>query len=273
VNCEEHGMQVEGKAAIVTGGGTGVGRATALALARLGCSVLINYSRSQAEAEATAAEIEALGVEGIAVQADVADDAACRQLVATAVEKFGRLDILVNNAGTTRFVPHPALERISIEDWDRIFAVNVRGAFQCARAAKPHLAQSGSGEIINVASVAGIAATGSSIPYAASKAALINLTISLARALAPTIRVNAVAPGFISGRWLEEGLGEQYDAVKERVEQRIPLGRVCEPEDVAQAILSLIMGSDLVTGQTLVCDGGMLITDAVAPAPSPRRVR
>ena len=139
-----------------------------------------------------------------------------------------------------------------------------------ARAARPHLLASGGGAIVNVASVAGIAATGSSIPYAASKAALLNLTVSLARTLAPQIRVNAVAPGFIAGRWLQSGLGSQYDAAKERMESRLPLERVCEPEDVADAILSLITGSDLVTGQTLVCDGGMLIADIAAPAASRR---
>jgi NAD(P)-dependent dehydrogenase (short-subunit alcohol dehydrogenase family) len=263
-------MQLEGKAAVITGGGTGVGRATALALARQGCSVLVNYSRSQAEAEATAAEVTALGVKGLAAQADVADDQACRRVIDEAAAAFGRLDILVNSAGTTRFIPYAALGRVSEADWDRIMAVNVRGPFQCARAAQPHLLAAGGGEIINVASIAGINAIGSSIPYAASKAALINMTISLARALAPRIRVNAVAPGFITGRWLAQGLAEQYDAIKERVEQRTPLGRVCQPEDVAEAILSLITGSDLVTGQTLVCDGGMLIAD-VAAVPSPPR--
>jgi 3-oxoacyl-[acyl-carrier protein] reductase len=261
-------MQVEGKAAIVTGASSGVGRATALALARRGCAVLINYRNSQAEAEQVVAEAQTLGVRSFAFRADVADDAQCREMVAAAANQLGRLDILVNNAGATRFVPHAALDRLTDEDWDRMFAVNVRGPFQCARAARTHLLASGGGTIINVASVAGISATGSSIPYAASKAALINLTVSLARALAPQIRVNAVAPGFITGRWLRAGLGSQYEAAKERMEGRVPLERVCEPEDVADAILSLITGSDLVTGQTLVCDGGMLIADVAAPPTS-----
>jgi 3-oxoacyl-[acyl-carrier protein] reductase len=248
-----------GQAAIVTGGGTGVGRATALALARLGCSVVVNYSRSKDEAERTAAEVAALGVRGLAVAADVADDAACRGLVASAVRELGRLDVLVQSAGTTAFIPHTDLERVSDADWDRILAVNLKGPFQCARAARGPMLETGGGAIVNVSSVAGIAGVGSSIPYCASKAALNNLTVTLARALAPKIRVNAVAPGFITGRWLQGGLGPGYDSVKQSIESRAPLRRVCEPEDVAEAILSLVIGPQLVTGQVWVVDGGMLI--------------
>jgi 3-oxoacyl-[acyl-carrier protein] reductase len=252
-------MDLQGKAAIVTGAGTGVGRATALELARRGCSVVVNYSRSREAAEATVREAEALGVKAVAFRADVADDGACRSLVAAAEREFGRLDVLVNNAGTTRFIPHGELERVGDDDWNQILAVNLKGPFQCARAARPALERSGAGMIVNVASVAGIVAIGSSIPYCASKAALINLTISLARALAPRIRVNAVAPGFIEGEWLAQGLGAAYQPVKQAIEARAALHRVCKPEDVSAAILSLITGSDLVTGHVLPCEGGMLI--------------
>ncbi|MFQ5514924.1 MAG: SDR family NAD(P)-dependent oxidoreductase [Myxococcota bacterium] len=252
-------MQVEGKAAIVTGGGTGVGRATALALASRGCSALLNYSRSRDEAEKAAAEVAALGVRALPFRADVSCDVDCRAMVDAAVREFGRLDILVNNAATTSFVPHSELERVADEDWDRILAVNVKGPFQCARAARGALEASGNAEIVNVSSVAGIAGMGSSIPYCASKAALNVLTVSLARVLAPRIRVNAVAPGAITGRWLQAGLGPAYDAVMESFKQGAALQRVCEPEDVADAILGLITGSDLVTGQVLICDGGMTL--------------
>jgi 3-oxoacyl-[acyl-carrier protein] reductase len=254
-------MDVEGKAAIVTGGGTGVGRATALALGRRGCAVAVNYSRSQEGAEQTAEEVRALGPRAIAVRADVADDGDCRALVETAVRELGRLDVLVNNAGTTVFVPHPDLEKLGDEDWQRILAVNLVGPFHCARAARGPLEASGGGEIVNVSSVAGLTAVGSSIPYCASKAGLNNLTLTLARALGPKIRVNAVAPSFIAGGWLQGGLGAAYEAVKQTFERRAPLGRVCDPEDVAEAILSLITGSDLVTGQILAVDGGILIAD------------
>ncbi len=252
-------MDVAGKAALVTGGGTGVGRATALSLARLGCSVALNYSRSKAEAEQTAAEVEALGVRAVALQADVAQDADCRRLVEQTVRELGRLDVLVQSAGTTTFIAHADLEKVSDDDWQKIFDVNVKGPFQCARAARAPMLAAGGGASVTVSSIAGIAGVGSSIPYCASKAALNNLTLTLARALAPQIRVNAVAPGFITGRWLGGGLGAGYEPIKKAMEARAPLHRVCEPEDVATAILGFVTGSDLVTGQVLVVDGGLLI--------------
>jgi 3-oxoacyl-[acyl-carrier protein] reductase len=252
-------MELAGKAALVTGGGTGVGRATALALAQQGCAVVVNYSRSKAEAEQTAAEVSRLGVRGLAIHGDVADDGDCRRLVATTASELGRLDVLVQSAGITRFIAHGDLESVTDEVWDQLLGVNLRGAFQCARAARAPMLAGGGGAIVNVSSVAGIAGIGSSIPYCASKAALNNLTITLARALAPEIRVNAVAPGFITGRWLEGGLGAGYAAVKQAIEKRAPLGKVCEPSDVAHAILGFVTGSQLVTGQVLVVDGGMLI--------------
>lgn len=252
-------MQLDGKAAIVTGAGTGVGAATARALARRGCAVLVNYSRSKQAAEETADAVSAQGVASLAFRADVADDTDCRAMVRAAVDAFGRLDVLVNNAGTTAFIPHADLEKVDADAWQRITAVNVVGPFQCARAAKPAIDASGGGEVVNVSSVAGIVATGSSIPYCASKAALNNLTLALARVLAPKIRVNAVAPGFIDGSWLRAGLGPAFDTIRQAIESRSALGRVCRPEDVSDAILSLVEGSDLVTGQVLPVEGGMLL--------------
>lgn len=254
-------MDLRGKAAVVTGASSGVGRATAMELARRGCNVLVNFNRSRAEADEVVADIAQLGARAIAFQADVAEDAACRAMMAAAAEAFGRIDFLVNSAGTTTFITHADLERVTDDDWDRILSVNLKGPFQCIRAALPWLQASESASVVNVASIAGIAGTGSSVPYAASKAALINMTISLARALGPKVRVNAVAPGFIAGRWLEQGLGKAYDVIKQRCENTTPLRAVCQPEDVADAILSLIAGSQLITGQTLVCDGGMTIAD------------
>ncbi len=158
-------MQLAGKAAIVTGGGTGVGRATALELAAQGCAVLVNYSKSRDEAEQTAGEIEKAGAKAVAVQANVADDDACRRMVDTAVKAFGRVDVLVNNAGTTKFVAADMLDEIEDEDWQRIYAVNVIGPFHCIRAVKEPMLAGGGGQIINVSSVAAFAAKGSSIPY------------------------------------------------------------------------------------------------------------
>jgi 3-oxoacyl-[acyl-carrier protein] reductase len=253
-------MQVDGKAAFITGGATGVGRATALALAELGCDVAVNYSRSKEDAEATVAEVRAFGVKGIAVQGDVAEDADCRSMVDRAAAEFGRLDILVNSAGTTVFVPHADLDGITSDDWHRLYSVNTMGPFQTMRAAAPYLRADGGGEVVNISSVSGVAGVGSSLPYCASKAALNNLTVTMARVLAPEVRVNAIAPGFITGRWWREGQGDDvHDAVAAAAAKSVPLKAVCDPEDVADAVLGFIRGSDLATGQVLVVDGGLLI--------------
>ena len=252
-------MDLEGKAAIVTGGGTGVGRATALRLAKAGCGVLVNYSRSKDAAEEVAELAAQEGVSAKAFQADVANDEACRALAAEAELFFGRLDVLVNNAGTTRFIPHDDLEAVTDADWDSILGVNLRGAFQCTRAARALLTADGGGEVVMTSSVAGLAGTGTCIPYCASKAGLNNLTVTLARVLAPEVRVNAVAPGFLDGSWLRDALGEQYETVKGVVASRSPLGKVSTPEDVGEAIVSLIAGADLITGHVVPVEAGVLI--------------
>ena len=247
------------RVAIVTGGGTGVGRATSLGLARLGCAVLVNYSRSKSEAEKTVAEITAAGGRAVAWLADVADDAAVKGMVAETERQFGPIDLLVNNAAVTRFITAAQLDEVTDDDWHRILQVNLIGPFHCARAVRDSMQRAGGGQIINVSSVASFSGKGSSFPYSASKAALNNLTVGLARSLAPQIRVNAVAPGFITGRWLEQGFGDSYPAVKRHAERRSPLGKVCTPDDVAATILAIATGSPLMTGQILVVDGGMLI--------------
>ena len=260
-------MKLDGKVALVTGAGTGVGAATAVLLAEKGCRVAVNYRRSGEEAAEVVAAIEETGGEAFAFQADVASDNEARALVDAAIEKFGRLDLLVNNAGTTEFIPFDDLDAVGDDVWQRLYQVNVVGAFHCARATVKAMRETvgaDGAEIVNVGSVAGLKATGSCIPYAASKAALHNLTVALARTFAPArIRVNAVAPGFITGRWLEEGLGERYESTKAAFEKAMPLGAVCAPADVAVAILSLVEGSDLVTGQILACDAGMSLAEAV----------
>jgi 3-oxoacyl-[acyl-carrier protein] reductase len=253
-------MDLTGKAAIITGSATGVGRATALRLARKGCAVLINYSRKREAAERVSEEVKALGVASLAFRADVANDADCRAMVAAAHDTFGRIDILVNNAATTRFIEHKDLEAVSQEDWDLILGVNVRGPFQCTRAARQALEAHGDGCVVNVSSTASLRPVGSSIPYCASKAALNSLTQTLARALAPKIRVNGVAPGFIAGEWLKDGLGDAYETTKQYWEKRNPLGRVCEPDDVAQLIVALVEGAGLVTGQVIPVEGGQLLS-------------
>jgi 3-oxoacyl-[acyl-carrier protein] reductase len=251
-------MDVKGKTAIVTGSAVGVGRATAVDLARRGANVVVNYSRSEDDAREAVRLVEAEGVGALLVKADVSKDDQVRAMVQQAVDRFGGLHILVNNAATTHFVPFADLEGMKDEYWDDIYAVNVKGAFFCARAAAPAIKSSGGGAIVNVASVAGVRAIGSSIAYAASKAAVINMTMALARILGPEVRVNCVAPGFIDTRWLRNGLGEQvFEAARQHETNRAPLKDVCTPETVSQLILSLIEGADLVTGQTIVIDGGV----------------
>lgn len=250
-------MELKDRVALITGAGVGTGRAIALELARRGCHVVVNYSRSRDEAEATSREARGLGVDSLCVAADVAEDAEVRAMVASSVERFGRLDLLVNNAGVTSFIPHGDLEAVQESDWERILGVNLKGVFHCVRAAAPSLRQA-RGAVVNVSSIAGVSAIGSSIPYCASKAALNNMTVALARALAPEIRVNAVAPGFIDTRWWRDREG--YDAIKQFATERTPLKSVCQAEDVAAVVLALLT-ADLVTGQILVVDGGMTIAN------------
>ncbi len=243
--------------AIVTGSSRGVGAATAKLLAREGFNVVVNFSKSQEEAKKIAAACEALGAETLLYQADVAQDADCRRMVAEAVKKWGRVDALVNNAGTTKFCAADNLEGLSKEDFLDIYGVNLVGPYQMIRAVAPHMKEQGKGVVVNVASIAGVMAIGSSVAYIASKAALIGITKALARALGPEIRINAVCPGFIQGEWLRDGMGQElYDAVKNHLETTLPLRATCTPEKVAEAIFLFIRGADLVTGETLLFDGG-----------------
>ena len=250
-------MELEGRGAIVTGAGTGVGRSTALALAERGCNVIVNYSRSKDAAEEVAAEAAQSGAKAIALRADVSQDDDCKALVETATREFGRLDVLVNNAGTTSFIPHPDLDAVTDEVWSSILGVNVKGPFQCTRAARNALKADGGGHVVMVSSVAGVYGTGSSIAYCASKAALNNLTVTLARVMGPEVQVNAVCPGFIDGSWLQGGLGPMFERVKEAMVGRSLLDRVCTPDDVRDAILAFVTGSRLVTGEIQVLDGGV----------------
>lgn len=251
-------MQLTDRTAIVTGGGTGVGAETCRRLAAAGCHVVVNYSRSVEAAEAVAAECRDAGVDAIAHRADVSDDAQCRALVGAAVDRFGRLDVLVNNAGTTQFVAHDDLEGMTEDVWDRIMEVNLKGPFLCSRAALPALRADGGGEIVMTSSVGGLAGTGSSIAYCASKAGLNNLVVTLARVAGPEVRVNAVAPGFIDGAWLREGLGDAYEVVRSMYAAQALTGRVSTPGDVAAAILALVTGSDQVSAHVLPVEGGAL---------------
>jgi 3-oxoacyl-[acyl-carrier protein] reductase len=238
------------KVALVTGSATGVGRAVAVRFARRGFAIAVNYSRSEVDANATLAEVRRLGVPAILCRATVADNAQVRAMVERCRTELGGLDVLVNNAGMTHFIPHTDLEAVTDAAWDEIFQVNLKGAFYSSRAAMPLLKER-KGCIVNVSSVAGLQGHGSSIPYSASKAAMNCMTQSLARAFAPDVRVNAIAPGPITTRWLE-GHEEHVD----RAIAQTPLKRAATPDDIADVIEFLALGTMLMTGQVVVADGG-----------------
>lgn len=241
------------KTALITGGGTGIGRAVSLKLAEKSVNLVINYSRSAAEAQETVEAVQRLGGRAIAVQADVANDLAVRAMIRQSIDHFGRLDYLVNSAGTTVYVDMADLEGLTPEIWDQIMNVNVKGLFSVCRAAAPYLKES-RGSIVNITSIAGIVGMGSSIAYAASKAAAISVTKSLARVLAPEVRVNSVAPGIVMTRWVE-GREEHV----RRLGENTPLGRCCNAEDVAAVVVPLLTDAGMMTGQTVVVDGGAFI--------------
>lgn len=246
------------RAVLISGAGTGVGAATSILLAERGWNVVVNYRRSRDEAEAVAEACRANGATAVAVQADVAADADCRALVDAAVRHLGRLDAVVCSAGITMFVPLHELDGLQAEDFGRVFQTNAVGPFQLARAAAPHLRAYGSGAIVNVSSIAGQTGSGSSVAYVASKAALNAITLSLARALAPEIRVNAVLPGMIEGRWLSDGLGDAtYQRVKADWAQGAALGRVATPADIAAIVAFLVDGANVMTGQLVTADCGV----------------
>jgi len=247
----------ERKAAIVTGSATGVGAATALGLARRGYDVLINYSRSEQEARESEAACRAAGADTLLMRGDVASDADCRAMVDAALARWRRLDALVNNAGITTFVGAGQWDALDAEAFQRIYAVNVIGAFQMVRAAAPAL-KAGGGAVVNVSSIAGSLGIGSSVPYVASKGAVNAMTLHLARALAPQVRVNAVCPGLITTRWFVDGVGaEAAEKLKANYEQMAPLARASTAEDVADAVIWLIEGARSTTGEMIQLDGGM----------------
>jgi 3-oxoacyl-[acyl-carrier protein] reductase len=242
-----------GKVAVVTGGATGIGLATVRRFARAGAAVVINYSRNVAAAESAQTELRGQGARVLAIRTDVSQDGEVRAMMDRIAAEWGGIDYLVNNAGWTKRVqPHRDLESLTDEVWERVWAVNVKGAFYCVRAATPHLLRRGGGGIVNVTSVAAYTGTGSSMAYAASKAALETLTMSLARALAPAIRVNAVAPGLVA-----TGFGGWTDAQWEATGQQTPIGRIPTEDETAEAIVYLATTPAL-TGQSLVVDGGLI---------------
>jgi 3-oxoacyl-[acyl-carrier protein] reductase len=256
-------MSKDGLCAVITGSASGLGAATALILAREGARIVINYSSSQKEAEQTADLCRSEGGEVTVVQGDVSRDEDCRKIVAAAAP-WGRIDALINNAGVTKHVAHDNLDGLSAEDFQRIFAVNTVGPFQMVRAARA-LLEAGSkaagraSAVVNVSSVAGVSGVGSSVAYAASKGALNTMTLSLARALAPLIRVNSVCPGYIDTPWFTKGRGVAGAAkVRDAIVAKTPLKVASTAEDVAALVCFLAMPrSSNITGELMRVDAGM----------------
>lgn len=247
----------ERKVAIITGSATGVGAATALGLAERGYDVVINYSKSEREARDAEAACRAAGADTLLARGDVAEDADCRAIVAQTMARWKRLDALVNNAGITTFSGSANWDALDAEVFQRIVGVNVVGTFQMIRAAVPHL-KAAQGSIVNVSSIAGALGIGSSVPYVASKGAVNSLTLHLARALAPEIRVNAVCPGLITTRWFVDGIGQEgADKLRAGYERTVPLGRACTAEDVAESVIFLVDAARTITGELILLDSGM----------------
>ncbi|WHY21538.1 SDR family NAD(P)-dependent oxidoreductase [Paenibacillus sp. G2S3] len=246
-------MDLNNKVALVTGGGTGIGKAVSLELARRGALVAVNYSRSEAEANETVNTIINQGGQAIAVQADVSKDQEVRSMIDSIIQHFGTVDLLVNNASITKHIALGDLEKATEEVWDELYDVNVKGMFFCARAVAPYMNLSGSGAIVNLGSIAGQTGLGSSLPYSVSKAAVHGLTKSLAHALAPTIRVNCIAPGAVATRWWS-GREEQMH----KLAPNLLLQRISSTEDIAQFVCATLE-QEAMTGQIITVDSGQTL--------------
>src|SRR3954454_20038752 len=260
---KENQMASDGKCVVITGSASGLGAATAARLAKDGARIVITYASSKTEAEQTADLCRSAGAEVAVVQGDVSIDEDCKKIVAAAAP-WGRLDALINNAGTTKHMAHGNLDGLSAEDFQRLFGVNTIGPFQMIRAARPLLeaAANASGRasaVVNVSSVAGISGVGSSVAYAASKGALNTITYSLARALAPLIRVNTVCPGYIDTPWFTKGRGEEAaKQVRDNVIARVPLKVASSAEDIAALVCFLATPqSSNMTGEVVRMDAGL----------------
>lgn len=245
------------KVAIVTGSSSGMGQRAAIRLAERGYDVVVNYARREDGAKETAREVEAAGREALIVRCDVADEGGVKSMVAETVDRFGRLDVLINAAGATTNQSPRNLDDTTMDEWDRVMDINLKGPFFAARAAAPHL-EATSGSIVNVSSLAGVRPTGvQPYAYGASKGGLVTVTKLLASNLGPKgIRVNAVLPGWVLGTWMEDQLGENYVWLNEKRAKATPLRRVASNDDVAESVVTVADQLHFMTGQIFLVDGG-----------------
>ena len=252
-------MENKDKVAIVTGSSAGLGASVAIGLAKKGVNVVINYSKNSEKAFNIENACKSFNIDTLCLKADVSLDSECKILVDETIKKFKKVDILVNNAGTTKFANHQKLDALTDEDFINIYRVNVIGPYQMIRAVEPHMKKQKFGSVVNVSSIAGKTGIGSSIAYAASKGALNTMTLSLAKALGPEIRVNTVCPGFIGTGWFLDRFGEEtFNKIIKDQENITPLKRAGTPEDIAKSVIFFCLeGGEHITGETLISDAGM----------------
>lgn len=250
-------MDLKEAVIIITGGGTGVGSACAQALAKCGARVVISYNKSQEAALNVEKKCKDAGGDAITIQGDVVLDGDCKNIATEAIERWGKIDGLINNAGITKFAAPNDLDALSSQDFMDLYSTNVVGSYQMLRACAEYL-KSSKGSVVNVSSIAGIKAIGSSTAYIASKAALNAITVALARALAPEIRVNAVCPGLVDTDWHSKRFSqEEYKLFLQKYEKTVPLRAAAKPEDIAETIIWLLSSARLITGETILVDAGL----------------
>lgn len=245
-------MDLRGKVAVVTGGNGGLGQCICRALARAGCDVAVVYARSREQAESVAREIGALGVRARALGCDVSDPAAVQSLVQQVLSDFGRVDVLVNDAAYNKWIPFGDLDALSFDEWRKILSINLDGPMLCIKHFAPALKRHGQGRVVNISSIAGLSPSGSSIPYAVSKAGLIHLTRCMAVGLAPDVLVNCVAPGYLEDTRATNNLDPAY---RQRARDGAILKRAADKDDVADQVVTLCR-TDSITGQTIAVDAG-----------------
>ncbi|MFL1012868.1 SDR family NAD(P)-dependent oxidoreductase [Flavisericum labens] len=251
-------MNKETKTVIVTGSSSGVGAASCIEFAKRGWNVVINYSKSKDNALDVVKACESLGVKTLLCQANVANEGDCKKMVTDTINTFGRIDALVNNAGATKFCDYSNLDGLSKKDFQELYEVNVIGAYQMVKLSAEYLKES-QGAIVNISSISAISGVGSSIAYAASKGALSTMTLSLAHALSPEVRVNGICPGFIQTRWTKGFLGERYESVKEKIEKASLVNKTSLPKDIAKGVIYLAVEALTTSGQLITIDGGQLV--------------